>query len=41
MGIGAAAGFAGWKWLTARPEGADLPRPLRALAEKVLQLQAT
>jgi DMSO/TMAO reductase YedYZ molybdopterin-dependent catalytic subunit len=33
MGIGAAAGFAGWKWLTARPESADLAHPLRRTLE--------
>src|SRR6267378_3531623 len=33
MGIGAAAGFAGWKWLATRPEGGDMARPLRRTLE--------
>jgi DMSO/TMAO reductase YedYZ molybdopterin-dependent catalytic subunit len=33
MGIGAAAGLAGWKWLATRPEGGDMARPLRRTLE--------
>src|SRR5262245_18933861 len=33
MGIGAAAGFAGWKWLRTRPELGGVPYPLRRTLE--------
>ena len=33
MGISAMAGFAGWKWLTARPEAGSLSYPLRRTLE--------
>jgi hypothetical protein len=33
MGIGAAAGFAGCKWLTSRPDVGGVPYPLRRALE--------
>jgi len=33
MGIGAAAAFAGWKWLRTRPGAGEVPYPLRRMLE--------